>query len=70
MYLNDVDAGGQTRFPDIGSRSDAAAGQCGVLQYFNQAGEVDTSCLHAGMPVLRGEKWIATKWMRAHPYHR
>jgi prolyl 4-hydroxylase len=23
-----------------------------------------TKTLHAGLPVLRGEKWIATKWLR------
>jgi prolyl 4-hydroxylase len=24
--------------------------------------------LHAGLPVRRGEKWIATKWLRERPY--
>lgn len=70
MYLNDVDAGGQTRFPDIGLEVMPQRGSAVYFEYFNQAGEVDPRCLHAGMPVLRGEKWIATKWMRAHPYHR
>jgi prolyl 4-hydroxylase len=28
----------------------------------------DTSSLHAGLPVIRGEKWIATKWLRERPY--
>ena len=70
MYLNDVDAGGQTRFPDIDLEVMPQRGSAVYFEYFNQAGEVDPRCLHAGMPVLRGEKWIATKWMRAHPYHR
>ena len=30
-------------------------------------GREDPTSLHAGCPVLRGEKWTATKWMRAGP---
>ena len=26
--------------------------------------------LHAGTPVIAGEKWIATKWLRQGPYQR
>jgi hypothetical protein len=25
---------------------------------------IDTSSVHAGLPVLNGEKWLATKWLR------
>jgi prolyl 4-hydroxylase len=39
------------------------------FEYFNAAGELDTRLLHAGMPVTRGEKWVATKWLRQSPYH-
>ena len=27
-------------------------------------GNMDTSSLHAGCPVVKGEKWTATKWLR------
>ncbi len=27
-------------------------------------GQLDPQSLHAGQPVLRGEKWVVTKWMR------
>ena len=27
-------------------------------------------CRAAGLPVERGEKWIATKWLRERPYRR
>jgi prolyl 4-hydroxylase len=30
----------------------------------NRLGQVDESSLHAGGRVLRGEKWVVTKWMR------
>jgi prolyl 4-hydroxylase len=31
-------------------------------------GEVDPKSLHAGCPVVRGDKWSATKWLRVEPY--
>ena len=36
----------------------------------NVAGELDYRCLHAGMPVIRGDKWIMTKWLRERPYEQ
>lgn len=27
-----------------------------------------TGTLHAGAPVLEGEKWVATKWLRERAY--
>eukprot|EP00271_Cylindrocystis_brebissonii_P014476 TRINITY_DN35827_c0_g1_i1.p1 TRINITY_DN35827_c0_g1~~TRINITY_DN35827_c0_g1_i1.p1 ORF type:complete len:278 (-),score=42.73 TRINITY_DN35827_c0_g1_i1:390-1223(-) len=29
---------------------------------------LDQKSLHAGCPVIKGNKWSATKWMRVHPY--
>lgn len=31
-------------------------------------GELDPQSLHGGCPVVKGNKWSATKWMRIHPY--
>jgi prolyl 4-hydroxylase len=39
----------------------------GSAVYFAYEGG-DRSSLHAGLPVLKGEKWIATKWLRERPY--
>ncbi|MEO6269893.1 MAG: 2-oxoglutarate-dependent dioxygenase, partial [Lautropia sp.] len=36
--------------------------------YLNATGQLDARCLHAGTPVARGDKWIATKWLRQRPY--
>ena len=33
-------------------------------------GAAAAKMLHAGLPVQRGEKWIATKWLREKPYRR
>lgn len=30
-------------------------------------GELDAGSSHAGCPVVRGEKWTATKWMHVSP---
>ncbi|XP_010683036.2 probable prolyl 4-hydroxylase 10 [Beta vulgaris subsp. vulgaris] len=30
---------------------------------------LDPSSLHAGCPVIRGDKWSATKWIRVNEYH-
>ncbi|MBD8897350.1 2OG-Fe(II) oxygenase [Rhodanobacter sp. DHG33] len=64
MYLNTPEAGGGTAFPEAGLTVTALRGSA---VYFAYEGG-DASSLHAGLPVLRGEKWIATKWLREKPY--
>ncbi|BFI97132.1 MAG: 2OG-Fe(II) oxygenase [Rhodanobacter sp.] len=64
MYLNTPEAGGGTAFPAAGLTVTALRGSA---VYFAYEGG-DASSLHAGLPVLRGEKWIATKWLRERPY--
>jgi prolyl 4-hydroxylase len=64
MYLNTPEQGGGTAFPEIGLTVTA---RCGSAVYFAYEGGDHTS-LHAGLPVTRGEKWIATKWLRERPY--
>lgn len=63
-YLNDVEAGGETLFPALGSSVSPARGRGVYFEYANSLGQVDERSLHAGGPVLSGEKWVATKWMR------
>jgi prolyl 4-hydroxylase len=64
MYLNTPEQGGGTAFPEIGLTVTARRGSA---VYFAYEGG-DLTSLHAGLPVLRGEKWIATKWLRERPY--
>ncbi len=68
MYLNDVDEGGQTSFPSINLAITPKKGAAAYFEYCNGQGQVDALTLHAGEPVVRGEKWIATKWMRQQRY--
>ena len=62
MYLNTPDEGGATVFPDINLNINAKAGNALFFSYA-QAHPCSKS-LHGGAPVISGEKWIATKWLR------
>ncbi len=68
MYLNDVKAGGATVLPDINLSVYPKKGSALYFSYFNSKGQVDPSTLHGGAPVVEGEKWIATKWIRERVY--
>jgi prolyl 4-hydroxylase len=68
MYLSDVEEGGGTVFPQIGLTVTPKRGAAVYFEYCNSRGQVDPLTLHGGLPVLKGEKWIATKWMRQRPY--
>lgn len=68
IYLNDVEAGGETVFPELELAVKAVRGSAVYFEYQNQKGELDLRCLHGGAPVARGEKWIVTKWLRQGMY--
>ena len=68
MYLNDVEAGGSTIFPDIGLDVLPRKGNAVFFAYATEDGQLDRRTLHGGSPVGAGEKWIATKWLRQGPY--
>jgi prolyl 4-hydroxylase len=67
-YLNDVPAGGETIFPAAGWAVSPVRGNAAYFEYCNSLGELDHASLHASRAVQRGEKWVATKWMRARPF--
>lgn len=64
MYLNTPEEGGGTAFPRIGLTVTAMRGSAVYFAYDTG----DEASLHAGLPVIKGEKWIATKWLRERPY--
>lgn len=70
IYLDDVDDGGETIFPAINFRYVPRKGQALYFEYCNRSGAVDPLTLHGGTPVKRGEKWIATQWMRQGEFKR
>lgn len=67
-YLNTPLAGGATDFPSAGVRVEPKAGRAVVFDNLDAAGQPEPVSLHAGLPVERGEKWLATLWMRQRPY--
>lgn len=63
-YLNDVEEGGATLFAALGFQIEP---QRGALLVWNNAlpdGRPNEATLHAGMPVVRGAKYVITKWYR------
>jgi prolyl 4-hydroxylase len=65
VYLNDVDEGGATVFPSLGLSVTPRRGNAVYFEYANSRQQLDGKSLHAGAPVIRGEKWAMTKWMRS-----
>ncbi len=64
VYLNDVIAGGEAFFPEIGLAVSPRRGNALYFEYSNSLAQLDYRSLHAGAPVTEGDKWIVTKWMR------
>jgi prolyl 4-hydroxylase len=68
VYLNDVVAGGETVFPEAGFAVVPRRGNGLYFEYTNSRMQVDPRSAHGGAPVMQGEKWIVTKWMRSQKY--
>jgi prolyl 4-hydroxylase len=68
LYLNDAYEGGETHFPEIGITVRGAVGD--LLIFHNLAVDQlpDPRMTHAGLPISRGEKWLATRWIRGSDY--
>ena len=63
MYLRTPERGGATVFPDIGLEVQPVKGSAVFFSYDRP--HPDTKTLHGGTPVTLGEKYVATKWLRA-----
>ncbi len=64
LYLNDVPEGGETIFPDAHISVAAQQGSAVYFRYMNKLRQLNPLSYHGGSPVLSGEKWVMTKWMR------
>ena len=62
MYLQAPVQGGATTFPDVGLEVAPKRGTAVFFSYDRP--DPATRTLHGGAPVLAGEKWVATKWLR------
>lgn len=64
MYLNDVEQGGETYFPKLNLSVTPKKGMAVYFEYFYTDQNLNELTLHGGAPVIAGEKWVATQWMR------
>jgi prolyl 4-hydroxylase len=68
MYLNEVEEGGSTSFPELEMNVYPQKGNALFFSYTNNQYQCDDRSLHAGDPVIVGSKWLATKWLREHEF--
>jgi prolyl 4-hydroxylase len=61
-YLNTPAQGGATVFPDV--QLDVAPIKGNAVFFSYERPHPATHTLHGGAPVVEGEKWVATKWLR------
>lgn len=67
-YLNDVEQGGGTGFPELNITIPAKKGN--IVVFHNTINnnsahpKINPKSLHSGMPVIKGEKWLVNLWFR------
>ncbi|GAB2282682.1 Probable prolyl 4-hydroxylase 9 [Dionaea muscipula] len=78
LYLSDVEEGGETMFPFEDDKIDVNYdfAKCTGLKVKPKQGDgllfysvfvngtIDPASLHGSCQVIKGEKWVATKWIR------
>jgi prolyl 4-hydroxylase len=67
-YLNSGYSGGETLFDRLGISFRGEAGDALVFRNLTSDGAGDFRTRHAGLPVTDGVKWLASRWIRQHPY--
>jgi len=64
IYLNNVDEGGATWFPKAGIKVAPKRGLLLIWNNMTPDGTPNEMTLHEAMPVMRGKKYVVTKWFR------
>ena len=70
IYLNDVEEGGSTWFPNAGIRVKPKRGLLLAWNNMGPDGSPNEMTLHEGVAVTKGTKYIVTKWFREGPWLR
>lgn len=68
VYLNNVEAGGATRFKVINKTVQPERGKLLAWNNRNPDGRGNVSTLHHAMKVRKGLKYVITKWYREKPW--
>jgi len=69
VYLNTPEAGGETIFPLDNLKIVPKKGKAVLFYNVTSSGAVDPMSFHGGAPVLKGEKWLITRWLREREFH-
>jgi prolyl 4-hydroxylase len=64
IYLNDVEEGGYTSFPNAFISVKPIIGRAVIWNNLNEKNMINEFSKHQGMPVLKGKKYILTKWFK------
>ena len=67
VYLNTLEAGGSTTFPNLGLDVSPRAGTVVAWRNLTADGTVDAQMKHAARPVRKGRKVTLTTWSRQQP---
>jgi prolyl 4-hydroxylase len=68
FYLNDNFEGGETEFTTKKIKISAKRGRMLIWENLDYNGDPDMDSLHAGLPVVGGEKWVAIVWVRENKF--
>lgn len=68
VWLNEDYEGGETMFMTTGAKLKGRAGDALLFRNTLADGTRDPDAGHAGLPVTKGEKLIASRWIRARPF--
>jgi prolyl 4-hydroxylase len=68
VWLNQGYEGGETFFPTPDLALRGAKGDAILFRNADETGRRDEAAAHAGLPVRAGEKLIASRWIRQHPF--
>lgn len=68
IYLNDVEAGGATRFKTVGKKVTPERGKLLGWNNRHPDGSGNVNTLHHAMKVRKGVKYVITKWYREKPW--
>jgi prolyl 4-hydroxylase len=69
-YLNPVEEGGETDFPKLDIAIRPKAGALLIWNNADENGVPNRLTAHAGNPVIRGTKYVITRWYRCYPWNR